>query len=150
MKSSIHNVTRRKLYEFMSILEHFLLELEQYTLYKSQKKFNEVIEHNTFEKNLRDIFEKCCIIVNMFFDKKKVIIQEEFLIHIQDMQKNISSQIDIFEKNIKIIDSTYSISNLYSLLQTQWSENLNTIRDLYQLCDKFHSKLVEILQMENT
>ena len=153
MVFKVNGVSRRKLYEFMIVFESFLLELENYIKYESNREFNNVIETNNFEKGLFDIFNKCVCMSNIFFEQKVILDQIQFntdvLKRIQESEQEVKLLIekeDVFEHSI----SSQELYELHTILKNMtWSENLASIKAVFKKAETFHSCIISILEYES-
>ena len=149
MATIIEGVSRRKLYEYMQVLESFLLELEQYTLYKADKRFEEIHNVDQFQQGIFDIFSKCVVVINFFFENKILNSSQDFLKEVLKHQKNIDKELETmlrhhpyFNKNNK-----KEIIELYHILESkEWSDTLPQIQKVFNLTESFHSIIIQVLE----
>lgn len=148
MSNVIEGVSRRKLYDYMMVFESFLLELEQFTLYKSNSNLKIETQNPNFEKGLLDIFSKCIVIIHFFFENKIIPLSQEFLTLVEKEQKNISNHIQALEE-FELFNST-DVKNyellLIKLKTENWSNSNEEIKSIFDLCEEFHTKLIKVLE----
>lgn len=149
MSNVIEGVSRRKLYDYMMVFESFLLELEQFILYKSHSSLKVETQNPNFEKGLLDIFSKCVVVIHFFFDNKIIPTSQEFLTNVENEQKNIEESISTLnEYELFTKEDCKSYLKLLKLLQSNWETNLEDIKQIFELSEKFHTKLIKVLEYQ--
>lgn len=149
MLNIIEGVPRRKLYDYTTILESFLLELEQFILYKNQSTLEVETQNPNFREGLLDIFNKCIIVIHFFFEHNIIPSSTEFLKEVSNQQKDIINQIQRLKRyELFTSDECDTLVELYLNLNSNWTLSLDTIKDIFERLEEFHTKLIKVLEFQ--